>query len=60
MMKTGKPRGPLTLEEHQHCKDLKLCLYCGGQNHDAKSCPNMPEAAKKCFASKQANPSGKA
>jgi len=58
--KTGKPRGPLTPEERQHRKDLKLCLYCGGPNHDAKSCPNMPEAAKKHFASKQANPLGKA
>jgi hypothetical protein len=58
--KTGKPRGPLTPEERQHRKDLKLCLYCGGPNHDAKSCPNMLEAAKKRFASKQANPSGKA
>jgi len=58
--KTGKPRGPLTPEECQRHKDLKLCLYCGGPNHDAKSCPNMPKAAKKRFASKQANPLGKA
>jgi hypothetical protein len=58
--KTGKPRGPLTPEERQRRKDLKLCLYCGGANHTAHSCPNMPEAAKKRFVSKQANPSGKA
>jgi len=58
--KTGKPRGPLTPEERQRRKDLKLCLYCGGTNHNANSCPNMPEAAKKRFASKKAPPSGKA
>ena len=59
-MKTGKPHGLLTPEEHQHYKDLKLCLYYGRPNHDAKSCPNMPKAAKKCFTSKQANPLRKA
>ncbi|KAG5640472.1 hypothetical protein DXG03_008545 [Asterophora parasitica] len=40
-MRTLKPRGPLTNEEKEHCRHLRLCSYCGGVGHLATMCPNM-------------------
>jgi hypothetical protein len=59
--KFSKARGPLTTEEKERRRKNKLCMYCGGSNHFADSCPNMSEAAKKRLAaSKASSQSGKA
>ncbi|KAF8834915.1 hypothetical protein BDN67DRAFT_1016031 [Paxillus ammoniavirescens] len=57
---TKTKQGLLTQAEREHRHANKLCMYCGGQ-HLIPDCPNMSDAAKKCYADKKASsPSGKA
>ena len=49
---TKTKRGPLTQAQRNHRCTNKLCMYCGGQ-HQIDSCPNMSDAAKKCFTDKK-------
>jgi Retrotransposon gag protein len=58
--KISKPRGPLTAEERERRHKHNLCLYCGGANHTATTCPNMSEASKKRHVPKASAQSGKA
>jgi hypothetical protein len=58
--KISKPRGPLTAEERERRHKQNLCLYCGGANHSAATCPNMSEASKKRHVPKASSQSGKA
>lgn len=44
--------GPLMQAEREQRHAKGLCMYYGGQ-HKIADCPNMSEAAKKCFADKQ-------
>lgn len=32
-------RGPLSQEERARRRRLNLCMYCGGEGHDVKTCP---------------------
>ena len=48
VMKTGKPCGPLTPEEHQHCKDLKLIsivVVPTMMPSHALTCQKLPKSA---------------
>ena len=38
--KMGKD-GKLTPQEHQHCMDNSLCLFCRKTGHIAKECPKL-------------------
>lgn len=39
------PRGPLTDTEKQRRRNNNLCMYCGGSNHIAATCPNKIRVA---------------
>ncbi|KIO02716.1 hypothetical protein M404DRAFT_147117 [Pisolithus tinctorius Marx 270] len=43
--KLGKD-GKLTPEEHKHCIDRHLCMFCGGSSHFTDKCPKKAGKAK--------------
>jgi hypothetical protein len=43
-LSAGRPRGRITEEEKQRRRDAGLCLYCAGEGHLARNCPNRPQA----------------
>ena len=47
--KLGKD-GKLTPQEHQHCMDNSLCLFCGKTGHIAKECPKSTAIAAQACA----------
>ena len=47
--KLGKD-GKLTPQEHQHCMDNSLCLFCGKTGHVAKECPKPTAVAARACA----------
>ena len=49
--KLGKD-GKLTPQEHQHCMDKNLCLFCGAPGHVVKECPKSMWVASKARAIK--------
>ncbi|KIO07392.1 hypothetical protein M404DRAFT_23889 [Pisolithus tinctorius Marx 270] len=54
--KLGKD-GKLTPEEHKHCLDGNLCMFCGGSSHFADKCPKKAGKAKaRAAATTEATP----
>ena len=47
--KLGKD-GKLTPQEHQHCLDNSLCLFCAKPGHIAKDCPKTSSSMAKAHA----------
>ena len=47
--KLGKD-GKLTPQEHQHCMDNSLCLFCRKTGHVAKECPKSTVIAAQAHA----------
>ena len=49
--KLGKD-GKLPPQEHQHCMDKNLCLFCGTPGHVMKDCPKSMSVASKAHTVK--------
>lgn len=37
-------QGLLTSTEHQHHRDMNLCVYCGGSGHHTDTCAKLPDS----------------
>ena len=50
--KLGKD-GKLTPQEHQHCLDNSLCLFCAKLGHIAKDCSKTSSSTAKAHATEE-------